>query len=134
MANEGTEDVVVVQGPIHDALVIIALARRQDALVVMGELYEIDSVPLAVIGVHFLTSLQVIETDAEVFAASHEVLAIVADINGIDLLFLKKMMGKETRQIFCLRELLTKFLKTRAGLRDSITWSVRVTALCPCGC
>lgn len=79
--------------PVHDSLVIVALGGRQDALVVVGELDEVHSVALAVISIHFLAALQVIQTHAEVFAASHEVLAVVADVHRVDLLLLSGKRG-----------------------------------------
>ena len=67
---------------------IITLARCENALVVVGELYQVDAVALAVVSVDFLAALQVVETDAEVFAASHQVLSVVADVHTVNLLLL----------------------------------------------
>jgi len=53
----------------------------------MGELDEVDSVALAVVGVDFLAALQIVQTHAEVLAPRHQVLAIVADIYRVDFLF-----------------------------------------------
>ena len=56
VANEGAKNIVVVQGPVHNTLMIITFTRRQDALVMMSELDEVDAVSLAIVGVHLLTT------------------------------------------------------------------------------
>ena len=67
MPNEGTEDVVIVQGPIHYAdyrdstnptkdgsslTVVVTLARTQNGLVMMSEAHEVDTIALGVVCVH----------------------------------------------------------------------------------
>ena len=56
MADEGTEDVVVMKRPVHDAVVVITLAGCQNAFVVMGELHQIHAVPFAVVSIYFLST------------------------------------------------------------------------------
>jgi len=88
--NEAAEDVVVVQTPVHYAVVVVSLRGSENALVVVRELHEIDAVPLAVVSVHFLASFQVIETDTEVFAASNEELSVVRNVYRVDFFLLWK--------------------------------------------
>ena len=54
----------------------------------MRELDQVNSVSLAVVGVDLLAALQIIEAHTEVFTAGDQVLAIMADVNRVDLLFL----------------------------------------------
>ena len=42
---------------------VVSLARSEDAFVVVGELDQVYSVSLAVVGVYFLSSLKVVEAD-----------------------------------------------------------------------
>ena len=74
---------------------IVALRGGENALIMMGELDQVDSIALGVVRVDFLSSLQVIETDAKVFTARDKILAIVADVHGVYLLFLYKKQNCE---------------------------------------
>lgn len=74
---------------------IVALRGCENALIMMGELDKVDSIALGVVRVDFLSSLQVIETDAKVFTARDKILAIVADVHGVYLLFLNKKQNCE---------------------------------------
>ena len=71
MTNEGAKNVIVVQGPVHNTLVIITLTRRKDTLVMMSELDEVNAVSLAIVGIDFLTSFQVVQTHREIFTAGY---------------------------------------------------------------
>ena len=57
MAYKGAQYVVVMQRPVHYTVIIVPFAGCQYALVVMGEFYEIDPIPFAVVSVHFVSSL-----------------------------------------------------------------------------
>ena len=82
--------VKMVAKPLNKKLtMIVTLGRCQDALVMMSELDEVDSVPLAVVSVDFLAALQVVQADREVFAACDEILSAVAHVNRVDLLLLR---------------------------------------------
>ena len=61
MADEGTEYVVVVQGPVHDSVVVIALRGSKDALIVVGEFNEIHAVSLGVVCVDLVPRFKVVE-------------------------------------------------------------------------
>ena len=54
----------------------------------MSELDQVNSVPLAVVSVDFLAALQIVEAHTKVFTAGDQVLAIVTDVDRVDLLFL----------------------------------------------
>ena len=54
----------------------------------MRELDQVHPVALRVVSVNFFAALEVKQTDAKVFAPSHQVLTIMADINRVYLLFL----------------------------------------------
>jgi len=56
---------------------IVSLACAENALVVVSEFDQVDSIALRVVGVHAFAPLQVIQRHTEVFAASDQVLAIV---------------------------------------------------------
>ena len=81
VSYEGAKNVVVVQGPVHNSLMIITFTRRQDALVMMSELDEVDAVSLAIVGIDFLTSLKIIQTDRKVLAARHQVLSVMTNVH-----------------------------------------------------
>ena len=81
MANERAQNVIVVQAPVHYPLVIVSLGSCQNALVVVSELDQVDTVSLRVVRVDLLSALKVVEADAEVLAPGDQVLAIVADIH-----------------------------------------------------
>ena len=53
MADEAAQDVVVMQGPVHDPVVRVPLAGTQNALIVMGEPHQVHSIILVVICVYF---------------------------------------------------------------------------------
>lgn len=99
VSHKGTQDVVVVEGPIHDSIyiqthsignltVVVAFAGTEDGLVVMGELHKVDPVAFAVVGVDLLSSLQVIETHRVVLATRHQILPVMGDVDGVDLFLL----------------------------------------------
>ena len=81
VSNERAKNVVVVQGPVHNTLMIITLTRRKYALVMMSELDEVNAVSLAIVGIDFLTSFQVVQTHGEIFAASHQILSVMTDVH-----------------------------------------------------
>ena len=81
MANERAQNVIVVQAPVHYPLVIVSLGRCQNALVVVSELDQVDTISLRVVRVDLLSALEIVEADAEVLAPGDQVLAIVADIH-----------------------------------------------------
>lgn len=56
MPDERAQNVVVVEGPVHDAVVRVAFACCEDALVMMSKLNQVNTVPLTIISVHLLTS------------------------------------------------------------------------------
>ena len=60
---------------------VVALRGSQYTLVMMGELDQVDTVALAVVCVDFFTAFKVIQTHAEVFTASHQILAIMTYVN-----------------------------------------------------
>ena len=60
---------------------IVSFGSCQYALVVMRELNQVNSVPLAVVSVDLLAALQIVQAHTEVFAAGDQVLAIVTDVN-----------------------------------------------------
>jgi len=62
VTDERAQDVVVVQRPVHDSIVVVSLACRQDALIVVSKLDQIDTVALTEVGVDFLAALKVEET------------------------------------------------------------------------
>ena len=68
--------------------VIVTLGGRQNAFIVVGELYKVDTVALTVVGVDFFAALKVVEAHAEVFTAGHQVLAVVAYVHRVYLLLL----------------------------------------------
>lgn len=84
---------------------VVTLGGRKDALVMMGELDQVDAIALAVIGVDLLATFEVVKTHAEVLTARHEVLAVVADVHTVDLLFLKGT-GHKGFQTLCVLVLL----------------------------
>ena len=81
MANERAQNVIVVQAPVHYPLVIVSLGGCQNALVVVSELDQVDTISLRVVRVDLLSALEIVEADAEVLAPGDQVLAIVADIH-----------------------------------------------------
>lgn len=81
MADEGAQNVIVVQTPVHYSLMVIALGRGKDALVVVRELDQVHSISLRIVRIDFFSSLEVVKADAEVFTAGDQVLAIMADVN-----------------------------------------------------
>lgn len=60
MADEGTEYVVVVQGPVHDSVVVIALRGSKDAFIVVGKFDEVHAVSLGVVGVDLVPRFKVV--------------------------------------------------------------------------
>lgn len=60
---------------------IVSFARRKDAFVMMSKFDEVYSVALAVVGVHFLTPLQIVQANTEILTSSDQIFSIVANIN-----------------------------------------------------
>ena len=69
--------------------VIVSLGCRKDAFIVMSELYQVNAISLAIISVDFFTALQIVQTHREVLAAGHQILAVMADVHRVNLLFLQ---------------------------------------------
>jgi hypothetical protein len=63
VADERTEDVVIVQRPIHNTIMVVTFTSRENALVVVCELHQVYTIALAVISVDFLSTLQVVQAD-----------------------------------------------------------------------
>ena len=61
VADEGAKDVVVVQGPVHNSVVVISLAGCQYALVVVSKFDQVDSVALAEVCVDFVSAFEVVK-------------------------------------------------------------------------
>ena len=61
MAYEGTKDVVVVERPIHNAVVVVSLAGCQYAFVVMCEFNQVDPVALAEVCIYLVTTFKVVK-------------------------------------------------------------------------
>ena len=60
---------------------VIALAGRQDAFIMVREFDQVDPIPLAIIGVYFFTAFEIIQGHTEVFAAGNEVPSVMRNIN-----------------------------------------------------
>ena len=88
----------------------------------MRELDEVDPIALAIVGVHFLAPLQIVQAHAEVLAARHQVLPVVADVNRVDLLLLQRrgltLKVEETRQ----KKIQTTWSVTESGSRVRVTY------------
>ncbi len=61
MAYEGAKYVVVVERPIHNAVVVVSLAGCQYAFVVMCEFNQVDPVALAEVCVDLVSAFEVVE-------------------------------------------------------------------------
>ena len=57
VAHKAAQDVVVMQRPVHDTVILLALAGAEDALVVVREPDMVDSVALVVVRVDLVASL-----------------------------------------------------------------------------
>jgi hypothetical protein len=88
VADEGTQNVVVVKRPVHDSIVRVPLASAQDAFVVVSEPYEVYSIILVVVCIYFLASLQIVESHWEILRSCDQILAIVGNVHWVDF-FLK---------------------------------------------
>ena len=89
MANERAQNVIVVQAPVHNPLVIVSLGGCQNALIMVSELDEVHPISLRVVRVDLLSALKVVKADTEILAAGDQVLAIVTDIHRVNLLLLQ---------------------------------------------
>lgn len=85
---------------------VVSLGCRKDAFIMMSELNQINAISLAVISVDFLAALQIIQTHREVFAAGHQILAIVADVHRVYLLFLTNSTKSGKRRCFSKRKMM----------------------------
>ena len=88
VANERTQNVVVVEGPIHDSIVGVAFARRQYTLVMVRKFDQINAVAFRVVRIHPFTSFQIKKRDWKVVATCNKVLSIMRNVNTIYFLFL----------------------------------------------
>ena len=99
MAQERAEDVVVVERPVHDAVLVLSSGDTENALVVVGEPHQIYTIVPVVVGVHFFASLQVVEADTHVIRTSNQVPPVMADVHRVHLSLLNWLLERATYEV-----------------------------------